>query len=239
MHGLSSLGLHEVDGGLALTALPMSRPPSFWEERFMGLKVFGFVTRGRPTRATALRPETWSPAAWDIDDPLADAPVDPQGFEGGFWYYAARGREGDPAKRDGAHEIRSSPPPLARIAAPGLADPMPVRFGGQLHLFATVWLGEGQSAVAHYAGDPLVEIGRASGLSVPFAAVVEDGLWLMSQAVVNGRRQPVWMRSVDGRIFHDPVPVDIGPLSSCTSPVFGRLVDGWLLLCVEERGGPR
>lgn len=239
LHGLSSLGMHDTGDGLALTGLPMLRPPTRWEEALGGLRVFGFRSNGRLTREAATRPESWTPSSWSVEDPGVDAPIDPQGFEGGFWYYAAQGREGDPAKRAGDHAIRSSPPPVARVAAPGLADPSPARLGGALTLFTTVWLGEGRAAVAQYTGEPLAEVARFDGLSVPFALEVEGRLWLWAQAVVGGRRAPVWSVSADGRSWSAWRSVDLGGLQSCTSPVMGRLRDGWLMLCVEERGGPR
>lgn len=237
-HSLSSLGLHVEDGRLALTGLPMARPPSRFEELFAPLRVFGLLSGAGLSRADVVKPERWGTTSWPVEDSEADAAIDPQGFAGGFWYYAAVGTSGDPARHPGAHLIRSSPPAATRYSAEGLADPSPVMFFEHVHFFATVWQ-EGRESVIHATGDPLVEVQRFPGLSVPFAAVVGDELWLLAQAVVGGRRQPVLSRSADGQRFDAPAAfLDPGALQSCTSPVMGPVSDGWVLFCVEERGGP-
>lgn len=235
--GVSSLGLHvEPDGRLALTGLPMVEPPLL-EELFPSLRVRGWTATARLTRAEAGQPSRWTPAAWPVEDPEAVAAVDPQGLEGGFWYFAAVGRGGDPAKAQGAHRLRSSPPAQARLLGEGLADPSPARFRGEILLFATAH----PDSVVVAAGEPLAEIARFPGVSVPFARVIAregaEELLLLAQAALDGRRQPVLSRSADGRSWSPwQRVIDLGARGSCTSPVLGKLVDGWMLACVEEPG---
>ncbi len=232
--GLSSLGLHgEPDGGLAITGLPMGVEPGLLDELFPRLRVWGLVSAPALHRGDAARPDRWSEHTWELEDPDAVAAIDPQGAGGGFWYYAAKGRGGDPAAADGDHEIRSSPPASSRWTGPGLADPSPVMFHGEQILYATTH----PDGVVAVAGGR--EITRLQGVTVPFALAVEEGgvteLILLAQAPVSGRRQPVMARSEDGRAFSAwSVPLDLGPLQSCTSPVLGRLQDGWMIACVEE-----
>ena len=225
-HRMSSLGLHVDDrGDLALTGLFHTTPPTWWEELVGDLQVFGLRYDG----------EAYVSAAWPVEDRYAVAAVDPQGFEGGFWYYAAEGRAGDPAVRAGEHHIRSSPPAVTRLVAEGLADPSPVRFGGELLLFAT----QVPDAVVLAAGEPLAIRQRFPGVTVPFALEVDGALWLLAQGVVGGRRQPVVATSADGRTWSDWAPmIDMGRLQSCTSPVMGPdpAGAGWLMFGVEEPG---
>lgn len=234
--GVSSLGLSEEGGRLALTALPQ-RPPTALEELRKKLVVRGFLAEAGLTRARAGDPGAWAPTTWPVDDPDSVSTIDPQRLEGQSWYYAALGRQGDPARAGGDHALRSSPPPRERLRAPGLADPSPVRFHGELLLFATAH----PEAVVEAAGDPLAEIGRFSGVTVPFAREIPGPggteLLLLAQAVVAGRRQPVRSLSADGRSWSPWAPVlDPAPPGSCTSPVIGPLSDGWMLACVEEPG---
>lgn len=236
--GWSSLGLHEEeDGALALVGLKMERPTPE-EERAPRLRVRGWRAASGLTRARANDPASWAAAEWPLEDPGVVAAIDPQRFEGAFWYYAAEGRGGDPALAAGPHALRSSPPPTARLSGAGLADPSPARFRGEILLFATAY----PDAVVLAAGDPLVERARFPGVSVPFARALpaaEGGerLWLLAQAAVEGRRQPVLSLSEDGQTWSPWAKIlDLGSLGSCTSPVLGPLADGWLLACVEEPG---
>lgn len=232
--GMSSLGLHEeVDGALVLVGLPMVEPSAL-DELLPMLKVWGLRTAGPLSRAEAADPSRWSPITVTVDDMDAVAAIDPQGYEGGWWYYAAEGRGGDPALNTAPHAIRSSPPGRQRMLGPGLADPSPVRFHGETVLFVTAH----PDAVVMATGDDFAEKARFSGVSVPFARLMEaDELLLLAQAPIQGRRQPVWSRTRDGAQWSAWQPVlDPGPLRSCTSPVLGRLSDGWMLACVEEPG---
>lgn len=230
--GLSSLGLHdEGEGRIALTGLPMGGSPGVFDELFPALRVWGLVSAPALNMAGAADPTRWQERTWDLDDPGTVAAIDPQRLEGAFWYYAARGRSGDPALADGPHEIRSSPPATSRASAAGLADPSPVVFHGEQVLFAT----QHPDAVVRISGGQLRD--RWPGVSVPFAASVGEQLVVLAQAPVGGRRQPVWATSADGsQLSSWTAPLDLGPLQSCTSPVLGRLVDGWMIACVEEPG---
>ena len=234
-HGLSSMGLHDEDGGLALTGLPMASAPTWWEEQRRDLAVWGLRSEPGLTRARAADPAAWRVSRWPLEDPEAVSAIDPQRFEGAFWYYAAEGTQGDPAHATGPHRLRASPPAQARWTGEGLADPSPVRFHGERLVFATAW----PEAVVLGVGEPPVEAARWSGVTVPYAAVVPGAggevLWLLAQAVVAGKRQPVRAISLDGRTFSGFSPfLDLGPLPSCTSPVLARLADGYALYCVVE-----
>lgn len=234
--GVSSLGLHVEEGRIALTGLPMAEPSAL-DELFPRLRAWGWLGAEGLTMEGAASPASWTPRTWELDDPGTVAAIDSQGFEGGFWYFSPEGRGGDPAKAAGSHPIRSTPPPLERLSAPGLADPAPVRFGGRLLLFAT----EHPDAVVLAAGEPLSVVQRFSAVSVPFATVVTrppvEQLWLVAQAALNGRRQPVRTMSLDGQNWTPWTPMlDLGERRSCTSPVLGKLAEGWMLACVEEPG---
>ena len=128
--------------------------------------------------------------------------------------------------------MRAAPPGAVKISAVGLADPSPVRFGGELLVFATAY----PHAVKGYAGEPLAQFTSMAGLTVPFATVVGDELWLLAQRNVSGGRRPVLARSSDGRSFGSASPIDLGADAprSCTSPVLGPTADDFVLLCVEE-----
>jgi hypothetical protein len=223
-YGVSSLGLSEEDGALVLTGLQEVRPPSFWEEK---------VT-GAPIRGLSFDGETWTPRSWSVDDPVAAGHIDPQAFEGGFWYIAPSGQTGDPAHQP-AVPIRSSPPPTERFIGKGIADPAPIRIDGQLHVFAT-----SQGGIIHLAGEPLVAQSTFGGATVPFPVLIDGQLHLLAQRAVNGRRQPVLTRldltTPDRRPTWRPL-LELGELASCTSPVMGHhpATSEWLLLCVEER----
>lgn len=234
-YNVGSLGLGTVEGRLTLVGLPMADQPTWWDELFPALRVRGWQASPGMTLEAVAGASSWSPVSWTIQDPEAISALDPQPFEGGFWYYAARGAEGDPAAAPGPHALRSSPPPAARLLANGLADPTPVRFHGKSLLFATAWPDQ----VVLASGDPLTIVRRFPGMSVPFASVIsEEGvevLWLVAQAVVQGRRQPVVARSADGLTWTEPAPLlEVGALRSCTSPVLTPIEGGLALFCVEE-----
>jgi hypothetical protein len=214
--------------------MPMNDQPSWWEEVSPSLRVWGLVSEPGLGAARAALPQAWEPRIFSLADPAVRAAIDPQGFEGSFWYHAAEGRGGDPAEAPGDHVIRGGDPAREIWRALGLADPSPVRFAGKVHAFATAEA----RAVMHARGNPLRIVGRFPGVTVPFAWTSADGasLYLVAQAVVEGRRLPVLAVSRDGRTWSDWRPIlDPGALANCTSPVVGPLIDGWVLFCVEER----
>ena len=96
-------------------------------------------------------------------------------------------------------------------------------------------LGRG---VVHLTGDPLKPARKWGGYTVPFATVIDDQIWLLSQILQNGRRYPVLNKSPDGVSWSGWQPVlpmlPKGP-NTCTSPVIGQTETSLLLLCVDER----
>lgn len=221
--GLVSLGLAVADDGeLWLSGLDHTGVASWWERNVTGPPVAGLRSRdGR----------TWEATSWSFDDEVDGAAVDPQWFEGSLWYVHHQGT-GDPVASGIPNDVRAVPPGAVQLSAVGLADPSPVRFGGELLVFATVY----PHAVKGYAGEPLAQFTSMAGLTVPFATVVGDELWLLAQRNVSGGRRPVLARSTDGRSFGKASPIDLGAAAprSCTSPVLGPTPDGFVLLCVEE-----
>ncbi|NOY24838.1 MAG: hypothetical protein GXP62_03105, partial [Oligoflexia bacterium] len=227
--GLNSLGLAvDDDGALLLTGLQTVAEPTLVEHYLTGPVVRGLRFDG----------QTWTPRHWEVDDPDAVSYIDPQIFEGQFWYVAPSGKTGDPAHRSEPNPVRSSPPAQTRFSGSFVVDPAPVRVDGALHLFLTQ-----AGSVIHLAGEPLAVRHRLPGVTVPYALQVDGQLLLVAQAVVQGRRQPVIatvsqdaLESRPGVLALNWRPVvQLGPLSSCTSPVLGPSpAGGWLLLCVEE-----
>ena len=190
--------------------------------------------------------ERWSSRVWRIKQVSAPGVIDPQWLGDQLWFYAVEGQGGDPASRGGKHRICSTPPQRVRATMDGIADPSPVRFGGQLHLFVT----QLPQRVIQLSGDPLREVRRFDGVEVPFAYVHAGRLHLLAQRAGGGAREPLLASSADGRSWSAFAavlpPGEVGParppgqrgprpLASCTSPVMGRLNGAWLLLCVEER----
>ena len=222
-YGVSSLGLSTEDGRLVLTGLQEVRPPSFWEEKITGA----------PIRGLAFDGQTWEPQSWSVDDDETTGHIDPQAFEGGFWYISPSGQTGDPVEQQSI-PVRSSPPAMERYVGQGVADPAPIRIDGALHVFVT-----SRGNIAHLTGDPLTEHARLGGATVPFPVLIDEQLHVLAQRTVNGRRQPVLtkvdLKQPGKRPTWRPL-VDLGERQSCTSPVMGPHPDGgWLLLCVEER----
>ena len=225
--GFDSLGLAEVEPGVfRLSGLDhRRRVPGY--ERYLPLKTWGF--EGDLDR--------WERGSWAVDDAGTVNFVDPQWFEGQLFYTQRDGVGGDPALDQRPNALRSSPPPTTWRSGVGLADPSPVRFEDRFLLFATSW-GKG---VMLFEGEPLAEVKRFGGVTVPFSVVVEGELWLLAQQTLEGARQPVLARSSDGRSwssFERVLPADHG-LKSCTSPVLAVRGEGGVLLCVEESLRPQ
>ncbi len=235
-HGFSSLGLSVGSAGeVVVIGLPHGVPPTWWEELFPALRVFGI---------TSVDGKRWTPRTWRPEGVTSDGIIDPQWLGDELWYFAVDGKTGDPALQPGDHHLCSTPPPKNRVSGPGLADPSPVRFKGALHLFATFHPRQ----VVHYAGQPLAEVRRFPGMDVPYAFVADGRLWLLTQDMRGGPPRPLLASSADGKAWTPFVevlsPGEFGPatpghaarpIKSCTSPVMGPLkAGGWILLCVEE-----
>lgn len=219
-----SLGLSvRPDGALWVTGIDQSGGGSSgWWERLRGPSAGGLVFDGA----------AWSRETFRVRGADAPALLDPQWGEDALFFAAREGRGGDPAEV-GLVQIRSAPPGRTWLEGPGITDPSVVTFGGQQHLFVSV-LGRG---VVHHTGDPLVEVQAWGQVQVPQAVVVDDELWLVAQARIRARRQPVLARSQDGQDFSSWQPVlPEGEIEHCTSPVLGPSpAGGFVLLCVEER----
>ena len=226
--GVASLGMTEAENGdLLVTAIQEVRPPSWLEEQ-----------TSPPVRGYRFDGETWHPKAWRVEDDATRAYIDPQMFEGQMWYISPVGI-GDPAKQKKPTPIRSSNPGMERVSGYGLADPSPVRFKGELHLFATKDLH-----ILHKSGPQLQTVTVHPGMndiffwaSVPHASVVEEEIWLVAQTNIGGRRIPVFSKTQDGynwSKWDQFVEVPKG-MKNCTSPVLGsHPKGGWILLCIEE-----
>ena len=131
--------------------------------------------------------------------------------------------------------IRSSPPAQERYVGQGIADPSPIRHGGQLHVFAT-----SRGNIVHLTGEPLTPFQSLHGATVPFAVEVEGQLMVLAQRNTGGRRQPVLSRvelqTPNTRPSWRPLLKGLEEVGTCTSPVLGpHPHGGWLMLCVEER----
>ena len=97
---------------------------------FGGAQPSGNVSTGYEYDGSSLTPK-----AWKIEDEDTKAYIDPQFFENQMWYISPSGTFGDPAKRETQMPVRSSNPGQIRYQGINFADPSPVRFKGELHLF--------------------------------------------------------------------------------------------------------
>jgi|GEM_PF-2619406 len=229
--GMDSLGLSiRDDGTWWVTALDHSEEPPWWEW-YTGPRVRGLERT----------PDgTWSRRTWWVDTGDTRSVIDPQWFGDELWF-ASRPTavSGDPADVQDAVELRVAPGGSVLYKVRGLADPSPVTFRGQRHIFITQ-LGKG---VVQLSGTPLQPQRTWGGVTVPYATVIDDEIWLLAQVLQHGRRYPVLNRTSDGMAWTGWKPLvpmfDNGP-NTCTSPVVGRAADQLILLCVDERvaGGP-
>ena len=144
-----------------------------------------------------------------MDDDDSRAYIDPQMFEGKLWYITPQHSTGDPAEQQALTPIRSSHPGTERFVGYQLADPSPVRFKGELHLFATQGMH-----ILHAKGDPMTKVmvhPRKNDLfykaNVPFATVMGEEIWLIAQTMVNGRRLPVISKSTDAETWTNWQPI--------------------------------
>ena len=218
--GFDSLGLAEIEPGIwRLSGLDHRREVPRWE-RYLPLKTWGFEGDL----------DSWERGSWSVDDEGTVNFVDPQWFEGQLFYTQRDGMGGDPALDQAPNKLRSSPPPTTWAEGAGLADPSPVRFQDRVLLFATNWH---RGVVLYEDGQERMALG---GVTVPFALVVGDELWLLVQQSFEGVRQPMLSRSRDLQTWTpwEPVLPSGHQLSSCTSPVMAPRGEGAVLFCVEE-----
>ncbi len=225
VHGaMQSLGLSvRPNGDLWVSALDFGRRATIWER----------YVAGPPARGLVFDGEDWREEAWGIDDDETPNFIDPQWLGDELWYVSRQGRDGDPAIDGATNRIRSSPPARDRFVRPHVTDPSPVIFQGALHVFLTA---EGRQ-VEQWSGEPLVKVGQWPGVTVPFATVVGEELWLLVQMTIQGKRHPAVAKSRDGRRYSSFAPM-IPPdsVDNCTSPVMGpHPKGGFVLLCTEER----
>jgi len=237
-YGMTSLGLAiSENGDLLLTGIQEVLPPSFWEEKF-----------GAPVRGLRFDGVEWHAIHWKVDTPDAKAHIDPQIFEDSVWFlnrqvtewsnqpvFGEQHRSDDPVNHASEVHIESvlldGGEVVRHWSGMHVADPSPVRFKDQLHVFIS-----GRGRVSHLTGSPLAEVKKFAGVTVPFAFVASESLNLIVQGNINGSRQPMMATSSDGRQWSDFRPLiaelDVG---TCTSPVIGPLGDQWLLMCAQER----
>lgn len=228
--GVTSLGLHEQDGQLALTCIQEVRPPNWFEQQ--DPPVYGYLFDG----------ETFKPHSWSIDDSSTRAFIDPQYFEGRMWYISPTGYTGDPALSPDI-PIRSESPGMEHYKNSNLADPSPVRFKDHLYLFASYNAG-----IIQLEGNPFRPVqstlnrnSHFNGVTVPFATQIGDEVWLLAQQQIDNRRLPVFSVSSDLKKWSSwkvlaPIPLDI---EACSSPVIGtNPKGGWAMFCIEERKPP-
>ena len=240
---ISSLGALVVDDRLYLTGICWW-PGCGSEEEMHKRNKYGPLVFGLST--TDL--DTWTSHQWRLVDNKNHTPIDPQlssgkdGLE--LWYFGAAGQKHtDPMDRS-PHDIQKATlgqdnrfhNASTYIRAAGLADPSPIVFQGTQWVFATQFAAE---SVVAYRGNPPQQTHRFQGVSVPFAMVVQDELWLLATRIVNGRQQPVRSISKDGDTFSDfePfLPTDTDQV--CASPVGAVFNNKTVIFCVEEPTRP-
>jgi hypothetical protein len=176
---VASLGL-EVghEGQPMVTFMDMSGGGRSWWSRTFGAPSVGVLQ---------LTETGWDRGTWSVDDALAPSLLDPQPFEGSLWYVGRDGTAGDPAAA--ATRVRRSPPGETVLEGLGLTDPAPVRYRGELLVFAT----EAREQLVLYAGEPLAIVARWPGVTVPSPIVVGDVYQLRAAAAArpgSGVHQP-------------------------------------------------
>lgn len=221
-----SLGLSvRPDGALWVTGIDQSGGKQSWWDRLSRPTAGGLVFDG----------DTWTRRRFSVRGVDAPALLDPQWLDDELFYVARSGRGGDPAEA-GPVRIQSAPSGRVWLEGPGITDPSPAHFGGDQHLFVSE-MGRG---VVHYRGDPPTEVQAWPRLQVPSAVSMGDQLWVVAQARVAARRQPVLAKTLDGARFSawDRLLPE-GEVEHCTSPVLGPHPKGGLvLLCVSEQPPP-
>ena len=237
-HSFSSLGLHREEGHLVLSGQHRLQRPTREEEDMELLWSQLLHFDGVKWRAE-IRPFT------------ADfsAHADHQWFEGELWLqstpplfregqYDSKATTGrDPLLQNVLHQIRT--PDRIWLEKKGLADPTPVRFKNELQLFVTQAKrnqGQVEAFIHHYVyrDDQFTLTRIFSGVSVPYAVVVADELWLLAQRRSRSGPIPMWTKTRDGINWESwsDVPIDL-PKNGCSSPVMGRLQEKWWIFCSE------
>ena len=239
IHSFSSLGLHHEDGRLVLSGQHRLQMPTKEEESMQLLWSQLLHFDGEDWRAEI------RPFSSDIS-----AHADHQWFEGQLWLQSSPplfradqsqqwntvGR--DPLLQDVEHQIRTQN--RIWLKGKGLGDPTPVRFQDQVHLFVTraqIVRNQVQVCVQHYVEqeDDVRLLNEFSGLSVPYATVIDDQLWVLAQRRGRSGSIPVWSRTTDGSSWDDWKAIPIkGYGNNCSSPVLGQLLEKWWIFCSEE-----
>jgi hypothetical protein len=156
-----------------------------------------------------------------------------------LWYYGVPGNQhADPMNR-GNHEIHTATLQgdnfVANgmlLRAHGLGDPAPISYRGRDLLFATT---EAAQTSAVFAGEPLRQVSRLHGVSVPFAFEVNGQLWLLASKIINGHPIPVRATSNDGVTFSQWEQfLPTGDMEGCSSPVGAVVGETIAVFCVNE-----
>ncbi len=233
-HSMSSLGLGQMANRLVLTT------QCFWKD--CG-SIFWMHRVGPPVHAIATTDlEHWSPLMWRLVDPEERIPIDTELRQDGreIWYYGTpRGEEGDPALRVDPHTIYRATiagervvDPTPMITGPQLADPAPIRLGGETLLWLTTRPGQ---AVGLARGEPLAIVREWPGISVPHASRVGEEIWVWAHRIDRGRHVPVLSRSTDGETWSPFTAVlDMNGLDGCANPVGAQFLGTPLVFCVQE-----
>jgi len=238
-HSFTSLGLHtEDDERIVVVGHHLLEIPSD-ADRAQGVAW---------TQELVFDGTSWASRIRQLEDRSLQGHTDVQWLDDELWFFHVRqapsqdevaGGPIDPVLEKGPHRIRSSPPTRTRFEREGVSDPSPVWFQDELHLFVTQ-VGRG-GGVHHLVGNDMEQRRHFTGVTVPFATVVEGELWLLAQQLLQGRFLPVLARSSDGLTWTDWQPildVDRKHMSGCTSPVLGSISGDRWLFCVEPRRNP-
>ena len=244
---MSSLGLGVVDGELWLTGLcwwpGCGNEVETERRRTEGPLVFGIATRDL---------NDWRALQWRLKEAGNINPVDPEirQTDSGIvlWYFGAPGNQHvDPINRDlhldpndrDHHEIHTAVlqgdnfvSTGLLLSGQGLGDPAPVSYGGKELLFATT---EPARRSGVFTGEPLREVSRFQGVSVPFAFEVNGELWLLASKIINGHPTPVRAKSNDGVTFSPWMQfLPTGDMEGCSSPVGAVVGETIAVFCVNE-----
>ena len=154
-------------------------------------KIYGYLYDG----------QSLSPNDWTVQDSQATAMIDPQYYDGSYWYISPPKGIVDPARSDTPIPIRNSQSEAPLYEAPDWQTLTSFCLKANGMFFATQ-----NGSVLQLSGDPLRPVEKHpgqnslfNGTTVPFATVIDDTLMLLAQRNVNGRRLPVISSSADGK----------------------------------------